>query len=260
MENPKFNIEEFDIKLDTERVAKRFVYILEVDSTNSFLMNSEEFDDDGTVVLAEEQKKGRGRLQREWLSAPDKNLTFSILLKKVDPQKVNIINLGAALAVSQALANLYQFNTELKWPNDVLIKGRKVAGILLESFSKGNELERVVIGIGINVNQSNFPGRFLIEPTSIRREFNTIVSRERLLSEVVNIFEEILNRIDVSPESVIDDWKDKCKMLGDKIKITSDKESKFGTFEDIDQNGFLILKTANNKSERIHFGDVTLNG
>ncbi|MDZ7765660.1 MAG: biotin--[acetyl-CoA-carboxylase] ligase [Melioribacteraceae bacterium] len=260
MDNPKFNIEEFDIKLDTERIAKRFVYILEVDSTNSFLLNSKEFDEDGTVVLAEEQKKGRGRLQREWLSAPDKNLTFSILLRNVDPKKINIINLGSSLAVSQAISNLYQLNTVLKWPNDVLIDGKKISGILLESTSRNTELDRVVIGVGINVNQSNFPGRFLIEPTSIRREFNSIVSRERLLSEVINTFEEVINIIETDPQQVIDDWKDRCKMIGEKIKISSDKESKFGIFEDIDQDGFLILKSANNKSERIHFGDVSLNG
>ncbi len=257
MENSNFNIEEFDIKLDTERIAKRFIYILEVDSTNSFLLKSDEFSEDGTVLLAEDQKKGRGRLNREWLSVPEQNLTFSILLRDVDPKIVNVINLGASLSVASALSNLFQLNAQLKWPNDVLINNRKIAGILLESSSKNTKLDRVVIGIGINVNQGNFPGKYLLPPTSVIKEFNSKVSRERLLSEVLNIFEETLNRIDENPQSVIEDWKEKCKMIGEKINIVSDSETKFGVFEDIDEEGFLILKSGQ-KRERIHYGEVSL--
>ena len=257
MENPNFNIEEFDIKLDTDRIAKRFVYVLEADSTNSFLLNSNEFTEDGTVVMAEFQNKGRGRLDRDWISQPAQNLTFSILLKDIDPKKVNFINLGASLTVSQAIGNLYQLNAQLKWPNDVLIDGKKVAGILLESSSRGDKIEKVIIGIGINVNQSNFPGKFLIQPTSISKELKSKVSRERLLSEVINIFEETLNRINENPQNVINDWKERCKMIGEKVKVVGDKETKFGIFEDIDNDGFLVLKSGD-KTERIHFGDVSL--
>lgn len=252
-----FNIEEFDIKLDTEEIGRQFIYVQHVESTNSFLMDSKEFKIDGTVVLAEEQTKGRGRKEREWLSQPEQNLTFSILLRKVDGKKINIINLGTSLAVAQSIENLFQLNTSLKWPNDVLIDGKKVSGILLESTSKGSDLDKVVIGIGINVNQSNFPGKYLIEPTSIRKEFKSKVSREKLLSEVLNQFEEVLLQIEEHPEEVLDDWKERCNMIGEKIKIECEGKNRFGIFEDIDENGFLILKTAD-KTEKIHFGDVSL--
>lgn len=257
MENYLFNIEEFDIKLDTEEIGRQFVYIHQVESTNSLVLNSKEFKSNGTVVLAEEQTAGRGRRDREWLSQPGQNLTFSILLRKVDGKIVNIINLGASLAVAQAVENLYQLKTSLKWPNDILIEGKKVAGILLESSSKGNELDKVVIGIGININQVNFPGKYLIEPTSIKKEFKNRGNRERLLSEVLNTFEEILERIEQDPNTILEDWKERCKMIGEKVKIISDKETKFGIFDDLDENGFLILKTSS-KTEKIHFGDVSL--
>lgn len=257
MENSLFNIEEFDIKLDTEEVGRQFVYIQQVDSTNSMLLESKEFKKSGTVVLAEEQESGRGRKEREWLSQPGQNLTFSILLRAVNGKKVNIINLGASLAVAQAIENLYQLKTSLKWPNDVLISGRKVAGILLESTSKGSDLDRVVIGIGINVNQANFPGRYLVEPTSIKKEFKSRGNREKLLSEVLNLFEEILIKIDENPNEILEDWKERCKIIGEKIKIESEKETKFGIFDDLDENGFLILKSGE-KTEKIHFGDVSL--
>ena len=257
MENSAFNIEEFDIKLDTEEIGRQFIYVQQVESTNSLLLNSTEFKSNGAVALAEEQTKGRGRKDREWISQPDHNLTFSILLRKVDGKKVNIINLAASLAVAHSIENLYQLKTSLKWPNDVLIENRKVSGILLESTSKGNQLDKVVIGLGINVNQTNFPGRYLLEPTSIRREFKQKVSRERLLSEVLNRFEEYLIELDEDPSSILEDWKEKCKMLGEKVKVEGDESSRFGIFEDIDENGFLILRTGD-KIEKIHYGDVSL--
>jgi BirA family biotin operon repressor/biotin-[acetyl-CoA-carboxylase] ligase len=221
------------------------------------LLNSKEFNKNGTVLLAEEQTSGRGRKGREWISQPGQNLTFSILLRKVDGKKVNIVNLGSSLAVAQAIENLYQLKTSLKWPNDILIEGKKVAGILLESSSKGNEIDRVVIGIGINVNQTNFPGKYMLEPTSIRKEFRNRGNRERILSEVLNLFEEIFIKVEENPEEVLEDWKDRCKMIGEKVKVVSDSVTKFGIFDDLDENGFLILKS-NNKIEKIHFGDVSL--
>jgi len=257
MENSLFNIEEFDIKLDTEYVGRQFVYVQQVESTNSMLLDSTEFKNNGTVVFAEEQTDGRGRKGREWLSQPGQNLTFSTLLRKVDGKKVNIINLGASLAVAQAIENLYQLKTSLKWPNDVLISNKKIAGILLESTSKENELDKVVIGIGINVNQANFPGRYLLEPTSIKKEFKNRGNREKLLSEVLNLFEEILLKVDENPEEILEDWKERCKMVGEKVKVESDKETKFGIFDDLDENGFLVLKSADG-NEKIHFGDVSL--
>ena len=252
-----FNIEEFDIKLDSEEVGRQFVYVQNLDSTNTLLLNSKEFKTNGTVVLAEEQTAGKGRKNREWISSPGQNLTFSILLRKVDGKKVNIINLGASLAVAQAIENLYQLKTSLKWPNDVLIGGKKISGILLESTSKGSELDRVVIGIGINVNQVNFPGKYLIEPTSIKKEFKSKGNRERLLSEVLNLLEETLVKINENPQLILDDWKERCKMIGEKIKVVSEKETKFGIFDDLDENGFLVLKSSG-KTEKIHFGDVSL--
>ena len=190
MEIKLLNLEEFNIKLDTDFVGRNFVYLEECDSTNSFLFGSKEFDSDGTVVLSEYQTKGKGRKDRNWESAKDQNLTFSILLKKnLFASEVNIINLAASLAVAQTLETLFQLDVDLKWPNDVLIKGKKIAGILLESSSRGSKIDRLVVGIGINVNQVGFNGKFLLPPTSVKKEFNETVSREKLLSEFLNIFE-----------------------------------------------------------------------
>ena len=253
-----FNIEKFDIKLDTEIIGRNFIYCEEIDSTNSFLINSKEYTKHGTVLLSENQTAGRGRKDRQWFSAPDQNLTFSILLNEdLNSEIINIINLGSSLAVAQSIENLYQLPCELKWPNDVLVNKRKVAGILLESASSGADLTRVVIGIGINVNQPNFTGKFIIPPTSIKKEFKNSIERERLLSEFLNNFEIVLEQCSNDPQKVLNDWKTRCKMLGERIKIVEEDKTFSGILDDIDENGFLILKIGD-KKEIIHYGDVSL--
>ncbi len=253
-----FKIEEFDIKLDTDYIGRNFIYSDEVESTNAVLLAGKDSIQNGTVLLAEFQSKGRGRKEKEWISSSGQNLTFSILLKgEFKEHKINMINFSAAIAVAQAIENLYQLDVELKWPNDVLIHKKKIAGILLESVSKANKISRVVVGIGINVNQPNFPGHFEILPTSIRKEFHSMASREKLLSEVLNNFEALLEISKKSGKKVLSDWRNRCKMLGEKIKIVDGDLIKVGIFEDIDENGFLILRNGE-KLEKIHYGDVSL--
>ncbi len=254
-----FNFESFDTKVDTEVIGRNFIYSEEVESTNSFLLNkSNKFNSEGTILLAEKQSKGRGRKERVWYSAKGQNLTFSILLtsKKYFGKKFNLLNFATSLSVAFALENLFQLKTELKWPNDVLVNGKKICGILLESTSQGNKIERVVIGIGLNVNQALFQGNFNLEPTSIKLELGESVEREKLLAELLNTFEEILQKMESKPDEIMKDWKDRCNLIGEKISVTEEGNTKYGIFEDLDEEGFLLLKTKN-KIEKIHFGDVS---
>ncbi|MBI9070023.1 MAG: biotin--[acetyl-CoA-carboxylase] ligase [Melioribacteraceae bacterium] len=253
-----FNIEDFDIKLDTEFIGRNFIYCEEIDSTNSTLLNDNYYKKNGTIILSEFQTNGKGRKRREWLSNKEQNLTFSILLiDDLKPRQVNILNLGASLAVAQSIENLFQLKTNLKWPNDVLIDGKKVSGILIESSSKGDKLEKVALGIGINVNQPNFTGRFNIPPTSIKKEFKKEVSRERVLSEVLNNFEVIYELALKDPKKILNDWKLRSRFLGESIKIEEGESTLYGKFEDIDDDGFMMLRTEKG-IEKIHFGDVSL--
>ncbi|NOX16699.1 MAG: biotin--[acetyl-CoA-carboxylase] ligase [Chlorobi bacterium] len=253
-----FNIEEFDIKCNTEIIGRNFIYLDEIDSTNSFLLNKSEYNEHGTIVLTEYQSAGKGRLDREWVSTKEENLLFSILINEdIDAENVNLIVLGSSLAVAQSIENLFQLPVEIKWPNDILIAGKKVSGILLESSSKGNVIEKVVIGFGINVNQTSFEGQYGIRPTSIRLEAGHPVSRERLLSEILNNFEEVLTQIFSDSSKVLNDWKSRCKMLGERIKISDGENTKTGIFEDVDEMGFLLLRTQSGL-EKILFGDVSL--
>lgn len=255
-----FNIEDFDIKLNTEYIGRTFVYAEELSSTNTFLMDKKNgYNNNGTVVFAEKQTSGKGRKDRVWYSAPETNLTFSILLTKDKflTNNSSLINFAASLAVAFSIENLYQLKTELKWPNDVLLDGKKTSGILIESTSQGNKIERFVVGIGVNVNQPSFQGTFNYPPTSIRIELGRNVERERFLAEILNNFELLLERIKSNKNEVIQDWKSKCKMIGEKISVVENESEKFGIFYDIDEEGFLLLKTRDG-IEKVHYGDVSL--
>jgi BirA family biotin operon repressor/biotin-[acetyl-CoA-carboxylase] ligase len=255
-----FNLESFDIKLETDFVGRNFIYTDEISSTNSELLSGKEnYLKSGTVLLAEHQLEGKGRKNRLWISEKNLNLTFSILLVDVTApaSQVNIINLAASLSIATSIENLYQLRTELKWPNDVLINRRKVSGILLETSVQGKKIERLVIGMGINVNQKSFPGKYNFPPTSINLESGREIERETLLAEILNNFEELLQFAISNPQHILNDWKAKCNMIGDRIKIIEKDKTIAGIFDDIDENGFLILRRGD-KLEKIHFGDVSL--
>lgn len=255
-----FNIEDFDIKLNTEYIGRTFIYAEEIESTNSFLMDKKNgYNTNGTVTLAEKQTHGRGRKNRVWYSAPESNLTFSVLLTKDKLlfKNLNILNFAASLSVANSIENLYQLKTDLKWPNDVLINSKKTSGILIESTSQGSKIERVVVGIGVNVNQNSFQGTFNYAPTSIKIELDRNVEREKLLAEILNNFEIQIERTKTDKNVVLNDWKSKCNMIGEKISVVENDKEVFGIFDDIDEEGFLLLKTKN-KIEKIHFGDVSL--
>ncbi len=259
MEKKSFELEKFDSHLETEFVGRNFIYLLEVDSTNSYLKNeAESIKTEGTVVLAEKQSEGRGRFDRTWYSAKALNLTFSILLSGKSLKKyLNLINLGTALAISNSIENLYQLKTELKWPNDILINGKKVCGILLESSFEGDKMKNLIVGIGLNVNQINFVGNFNIPPTSISLETDQLIEREKLLADILLNLEEIYMNIKDKSNYILKEWRLKCKMIGEKITVNQLDKTKYGIFDDIDEQGYLILKTEK-RTEKISFGDVTL--
>lgn len=253
-----FKIEEFDIKLETNVLGRNFVYCEEAESSNTILLNNPEYDKEGMVFLVENQTKGKGRAGRSWETLPDQNLTFSVLLKnKFITKKPNLITLAAAVAVAKSLENLYQLTPEVKWPNDILIKKKKICGILCESVSSNNKISKIVVGIGINVNQTNFANRYLIAPTSVKKEIKKIVSRERLLSELLNNLEEIINLLNIDYKKVLDEWRERCKMIGEKVKIVEGNNEIFGIFEDINDDGQLLLRQGDNIVP-ISFGDVSL--
>ncbi|NUN07952.1 MAG: biotin--[acetyl-CoA-carboxylase] ligase [Ignavibacteriaceae bacterium] len=258
----QFDISKFYLRLDTEWLGRNLIYTEETSSTNSYLMDKEnKVNKHGTVVLAEKQTSGKGRLDRVWYSNEGENLTFSMLFLKKDILSLNpnILNLASSLAVANVLESLHFLKPNVKWPNDVLVNGKKICGILLEAGYAGSTINRLVVGIGLNVNQAYFQGNFMMEPTSVRMETDTVIDREKLLAEILKRYEELLEKVKYAPEVVLKEWSKKCRMIGDRIEVKRGEESLDGIFDEIDGDGYLILRTKQG-TERISYGDVSVSG
>jgi BirA family biotin operon repressor/biotin-[acetyl-CoA-carboxylase] ligase len=169
-----------------------------IDSTNSFLKELAQSTaiENGTVVVAKEQKKGRGQQENSWVSEPLKNLTFSVYFCNID---LNInhhkfLNFAVSLAVFEALSMHKVKDLSIKWPNDILSANKKICGILIENIIKGKKINNSIIGIGLNVNQQNFPTS-LKNVTSLRNTTNKSYDLDALLIEVVDKIKEKIQLI-----------------------------------------------------------------
>lgn len=139
----------------------------------------------GSLVLADSQTDGRGQYNKEWKANPQENLTFSLIFEPNSQQRLTILTLACALAVADVCGEHVRSSFDLKWPNDVLFKGRKLAGLLTEAIYNGNVLERVIVGIGINVNQSTFDETVKNSAISLFQITKKNYSRERLLAGIL---------------------------------------------------------------------------
>ena len=211
---------------------------------------------EGTVVIAGEQTAGKGRLKRVWLS-PSGSLALSIILYPAIAYLPYLIML-ASLAVVRSIEAVTGLKAQVKWPNDVLINGGKVCGILIESDLRGNDVTYAVIGIGINVNfrLSHFP-EILPIATSLADELGKEVSRldliRRLLVETERLYSTLPNG-----ESIYQAWRDRLVTLGRQVRVKSGKTVLEGIAESVTRDGSLLLRHANGSSTQIVAGDVTL--
>ena len=250
----------FNLKLDTTWLGRDFTLVDEIDSSNSFLMNSDsQIKANGAVLMAEKQLAGKGRFDRTWFSSKFENLTFSILINDEELLSLDpiVFSFGAIVAVSKALESQYQVKIGIKWPNDLLSDGKKICGVLSERTFIGDRIEKLVIGIGLNVNQTNFQGEYSIQPTSVAKEINSSVSREKLLAEILNEFEELISRSEGTTSLVIKEWKQRCPYLGDSIGIKQNENTEYGIFADVEEDGTLVLRQKD-KLLKFNYGDVSL--
>lgn len=216
---------------------------------------------EGTVVIAEHQTNGKGRHGRIWQSSPNENLMFSIVLRpKLSPEGLNLLPLYVAVAVSDAIERLTGIALECKWPNDLLINGKKVAGILIEGSFKQNSVDYVVVGVGINVNQLRFPGEIESTATSLRLEAGKEVDRIPLFREILLSMETMYKDSSTTGfRSVIPRWLSHSRMINRTISVSQQGSVFSGTVKGLSPEGGLVLQT--DGAERTVFaGDVTIVG
>jgi BirA family biotin operon repressor/biotin-[acetyl-CoA-carboxylase] ligase len=225
-----------------------------VDSTNSM---AKKMASEGTVVVAARQEDGKGRLDRKWLS-PEGGLWFSVVLRPaINPAEASMVTLMAGVAVSEALRE-YGVNTEIKWPNDILIGGKKVCGILTEMRTGNGKVDFVVLGIGINVNLDieELPEPVRESATSLKAETGRELDREVLLQNLlagIGSTYEILRS--GKKHEILEQWRKRSSTLGRSVRIETLKETVEGMALDVDDDGVLILETKDGNRCRFLAGD-----
>lgn len=217
---------------------------------------------EGVVVFAESQTKGRGRLGRKWISPPKKGLWFSVLLRPhLRPMEATQITIAAATALSRAIQERANIRPEIKWPNDILIRGRKVAGILTELSAELDMIKHVILGIGVDVNlsASEFPTDLRRIATSLKIESGHAVARADLAAAILRELDRDYQRLSAGRfEEVADEWEAQCATLGQNVAIRVGDRLVQGRAESLDSDGALLLRTQHGHLERIIGGDVAL--
>ena len=259
----KIDADKLQEGLNTENFGKKIVFLHEAISTNDFAKKLANYGaDEGTVVFAEEQSAGKGRLGRTWIS-PRGGLYFSIILKpKIRVSDAVKLVFVASLAVAETIRDLYGLNTETKWPNDVLVDGKKVCGILAETSSIGERLKFVVLGIGINANfnvREKFPKKLQKTATSLQEVLDRKVDGEKLFKKLLEKLENFYACFLQSGfVQILEEWKELASFLGRQVVVLSGNRKWTGTALNVEKDGSLILKLEDGTVKRFLSGDVTL--
>jgi BirA family biotin operon repressor/biotin-[acetyl-CoA-carboxylase] ligase len=217
---------------------------------------------EGMVIFAEAQTKGRGRMGREWISPPRKGLWMSALLRpNMSPQAATQLTIASATAMARAVTLQTGIVPEIKWPNDILIRGKKVAGILTEMSAELDHLQEVILGIGIDVNlgADEFPADLRKIATSLRIESGAMVDRAALAVHVLRELDRDYQRIQLGQfDDVAEEWQERCGTLGARINVRVGERVIRGMAEALDADGALLLRGPHGHLERIIGGDVTM--
>jgi BirA family biotin operon repressor/biotin-[acetyl-CoA-carboxylase] ligase len=251
-------------RLGTTKVIGRDIRVFEeTTSTNDVIEKlARDGVKEGVAVFAESQTKGRGRLGRKWMSPAKKGLWFSVLLRpKLRPQEATQLTVASATALRRAIESNTGLKPRIKWPNDILIGGRKVAGILTEINGELDQIKYVILGIGVDVNlgSGDFPAELRKIATSLKAELGRPISRAELAVAILRELDEDYSRIASGRfESVADEWEAHGTTIGQEVLIRTGERKIRGRAEALGEDGALLLRTEHGHLERIVGGDVTL--
>ena len=251
--------------LKTQLIGKRVYYFEEIDSTQNFAQNiAADKKENGTIIIAEKQTSGRGRLDRKWTS-PKGGIWFSLIIHpKFDVSSSTLIPILSAVALSKSIKSVLDIETEVKWPNDITMNGKKVAGVLVDASFQTNSIDYLILGIGINfdIDAKKLEKRLTKTPNfygidSLRGKENKTPPKT-LLKEFLLQFEKNLFQLDKGEKSkIIKEWTKRAAGIGKKITINTSNGKISGISQGIDNDGALKIKTRN-KIQKIYVGDVVL--
>ena len=253
---------EKDLKkgLRTKSFGQKVFFFQSLDSTNNCaktLANCEI--PEGAVVYSEFQTEGHGRMGRPWTAAPGENLLFTVILRpNLEADRTNLLTFFAALSVAEAVESLTDLPVEVKWPNDILMRGKKICGVLSEASFKTEKLDFVLIGIGINVNQRDFPSELHLTATSLKRELGRKIDRVKLFQEVLCRLEK--NYLEVKEgklDHFLREWEKRCTMFNREVSVDQQGRMLKGLALGLAHDGGLVLEM-DGKQITVVAGDVTV--
>lgn len=248
-----------------------------VDSTNSYAKSlAIEGAKEGTVIIAETQKNGRGRLGRVWDSADGKGIWMSLILRpSISPQSMLIITQAASVAIINALTETVGVNAFIKWPNDIMISNKKLCGILTEMSAEADLVNYVILGVGINIYHSkeDFSDGIKDKAISlqmyqdmnkddiIKSKMFKPIERDQLISSILmNIEDQYKKVIEGKSEEILTDWKRHSLMLDKRITFEKDNCYITGVVQGISNNGGLIVVCDSGIRHEVIYGEITLQG
>ncbi|MDP8211702.1 MAG: biotin--[acetyl-CoA-carboxylase] ligase [Candidatus Zapsychrus exili] len=241
-------------------LGKRVVYAEELPSTMDLAFEfAQKGAEEGTAVCTDKQTKGRGRMQRNWSSVKSKGIYASIILRpKIAPQESSLLTLIAGICVCEAIREVADLKAFIKWPNDVLVGNKKIAGILTEMNAEMDSIKFIVIGIGINVSNTSFPKD--IEATSVYLEGRKDITK-------VALFKQVLQRLEFwyeiflsgDKDKIINRWRELSMTLGKQIILRDVSGDIKGKALDIDSYGGLVIKTEEGNIIKRMSGDIVYN-
>lgn len=256
-------VSEIVSRLGTRWAGREMIFYKTTGSTNTDAKKAaEEGAVQGTVVVAERQEAGRGRRGREWNSPEGCNLYFTILLRPdCKPERACMLTLVMALAAARAVKER-GLEAGIKWPNDVVVNGKKVCGILTEMSAEPDYIHYVVIGTGINVNQKEFPAQIAATATSLRREKGEETGRAALLASILAHFETYYERFAASWElsALREEYEALLVNRDRQVRVLDPKGEYEGVARGISDTGELLVERENGRLETVYAGEVSVRG
>lgn len=244
--------------LTTNVLGREIEYYTWTKSTNEDAWGLiEDGANEGTLVITDNQTAGKGRAGRRWVSVPGKSLTTSLILKpELDSRLAGWFPLLTGIAIVDALKEL-GLNTKLKWPNDVMVHGKKLGGILCESRIHGSILEWVVIGIGLNINEQENELPVDLNATSFFMESSSSIQRELVLAKILNNLELHYNTLKENrgAKTLLKFWTERCNHVNKTVKFEADNDIQEGIFIGINNDGAAIIN-CNGKETIYNSGDI----
>ena len=242
---------------------KDIIYMNETDSTNTRAKElAAQGAPEGTIVIAEKQTKGRGRRGRSWFSPSGGGIYFSIILRPIiSPSETPRITLMTAVVLAETLISLVKLKLRIKWPNDILANGKKLAGILTEISTEMDAVNYIVVGLGLNVNTQleDLPKEIKKTATSILIETGKPFPRVKLIRHYLKLYEKYYDMFKKNDfEPIMERWRELADIIGKQIKVDVIGKTHIGKVVDVDNDGVLILKDDHGRLQRIFSGDVTL--